>query len=116
VREFNQGRYWHAHECWEQGWIGRAEPEKTYIQALIQVAAVFHLLAQGRSRPALALCARALEKFARTRPMAAVFPRLEIPHAEDELRRILATQAAAKFWAEKTVEPLKATLLLSPAL
>lgn len=58
---FNQGRYWDAHEAWEQEWTLLDEPWKSQIQACIQGAAVFHLLKLGRIDPAIRLAGRALE-------------------------------------------------------
>lgn len=38
-----------AHEHWEDAWRVSAEPEKTFLQALIHIAAAFHHL--GRQNP-----------------------------------------------------------------
>lgn len=35
-------RFWHAHEHWEQVWLQCVEPEKTFVQALIQITAAMH--------------------------------------------------------------------------
>ena len=90
AEEFNSGRFWHAHECWEQGWVSLPEPEKTYIQALIQVAAVIHLLGRERIRPALALCVLALAKFHRVRGCPGrQLPPLQVLGAETFLQSVL---------------------------
>src|SRR5690349_12922888 len=62
IREFNIGRYWHAHEDWEKAWMRLSGPEKTYLQGLIQASAVFYLLERRRLRPALALAGTAVGK------------------------------------------------------
>lgn len=41
-RCFDCGAYFEAHEHWELVWLTASEPEKTFLQALIQVAASFH--------------------------------------------------------------------------
>jgi len=42
VREWNEGRFWHAHEEWEQGWRATAGEEKAALQGLILLAAALH--------------------------------------------------------------------------
>lgn len=42
IREWNAGRYWHAHEEWEQGWKATTGEEKAAFQALILLAAALH--------------------------------------------------------------------------
>ena len=40
VELFNQGRYWEAHEAWEQAWVpDRHGPDRGFYKGLIQVAA-----------------------------------------------------------------------------
>lgn len=39
---FNAGRFFEAHEVWEEVWLETAEPEKTTLQGMIQIAAGFH--------------------------------------------------------------------------
>jgi predicted metal-dependent hydrolase len=40
VELFNQGRYWEAHEAWEQAWVpDRYGPDRGLYKGLIQVAA-----------------------------------------------------------------------------
>jgi hypothetical protein len=105
VEEFNQGRFWHAHECWERGWKGLPEPERTWVQACIQVAGVLHLLEKGRIEPALSLAASAQAKFGRTlSEMEPVFPRIEIAGAGPFLD------------SPERTSVLKAALLLHPPL
>jgi len=47
LRCYECGEYFNAHEHWEGVWLQCAEPEKTFLQALIQVTAAFHHLARG---------------------------------------------------------------------
>ncbi|TMC04177.1 MAG: DUF309 domain-containing protein [Chloroflexi bacterium] len=40
VELFNQGRYWDAHEAWEEAWMpDRHGPDRGFYKGLIQVAA-----------------------------------------------------------------------------
>lgn len=92
AREFNRGRYWHAHERWEVGWVRLPQPLKSRVQALIQLAAVFHLLGLGRRRAALALCASALAKLRLSSVGELPRPCLEVRGAEAALERVAAGQ------------------------
>ena len=46
---YNSGEYFTAHEAWEAVWLQAPEPEKTFLQGLIQVTAACHHL-QRRNR------------------------------------------------------------------
>jgi uncharacterized protein len=39
---FNSRRFYDAHEHWEEVWLTTPNPEKMFLQGLIQVAAAFH--------------------------------------------------------------------------
>jgi predicted metal-dependent hydrolase len=45
---FNERKFWHAHEAWEQVWRRHLEDSRLFIQGLIQMAAGFHLLIEKR--------------------------------------------------------------------
>lgn len=60
--------YWNAeffdaHEHWESVWLRLDEPEKSFLQALIQTAAAFHHLNGENRRGAASLLRRALRRF-----------------------------------------------------
>jgi predicted metal-dependent hydrolase len=42
LRLYDAGEFFAAHEAWESVWLGAQEPEKTFLQGLIQVTAAFH--------------------------------------------------------------------------
>jgi uncharacterized protein len=44
LRWYDAGEFFAAHEAWESRWLESKEPEKTFLQGLIQVAAAFHAL------------------------------------------------------------------------
>lgn len=64
ARAFDEGRYFEAHEHWEDDW--RVEPNpsrKRLLQGLVQVAAALHKhLDKGALAPAKSLFGKALEK------------------------------------------------------
>jgi uncharacterized protein len=49
VTDFNAGRFFEAHEVWEELWLSAPEPEKTFLQGLIQIAAAFHHHGRGNA-------------------------------------------------------------------
>ena len=44
IREFNEGRYFEAHDVLEDLWHGYLEPDRVFLQALIQAAVGFYHL------------------------------------------------------------------------
>jgi hypothetical protein len=44
LRSYNAGKYFTAHEAWETVWLEAQEPDRTFLQGLIQVTAAFHHL------------------------------------------------------------------------
>jgi hypothetical protein len=44
LRLYDAAEYFAAHEAWESVWLRAQEPEKTFLQGLIQVTAAFHHL------------------------------------------------------------------------
>lgn len=59
---YSRGEFFFAHEHWEIVWLTLEEPEKSFLQALIQVTAAFHHLHAGNSAGALSLLRRALQR------------------------------------------------------
>jgi uncharacterized protein len=62
IAHFNAGDFFEAHEAWEEIWLAETEPEKTFLQGLIQVAAAFHHHRRGNSRGTQSLLAAGLAK------------------------------------------------------
>ena len=44
LRLYDAGEFFAAHEAWESVWLRAPEPEKMFLQGLIQVTAAFHHL------------------------------------------------------------------------
>jgi uncharacterized protein len=59
LRCYRNQEFFLAHEHWESVWLRSADPEKSFLQALIQIAAAFHHLERGNSPGAASLLARA---------------------------------------------------------
>jgi uncharacterized protein len=59
---YHAGEFFEAHEHWEVVWLACPEPEKTFLQSLIQVSAAFHHLARGNRVGARSLLTRALRR------------------------------------------------------
>lgn len=62
VEQFNTCEFWEAHESWELVWLPAAEPDKTFLQGIIQVAAGFHHHTKSNPAGARSLLRRGLEK------------------------------------------------------
>lgn len=59
---FNRAEFYEAHEHWEEVWNELDDPERRWVQGLIQIATGLHKLAAGRSDICTRLLARALGK------------------------------------------------------
>ncbi|MEX2382583.1 MAG: DUF309 domain-containing protein [Opitutales bacterium] len=47
VRLFNEGKFWHAHEAWEQVWRRKKGCCDDFFKGMIQAAAAFHKMGEG---------------------------------------------------------------------
>jgi uncharacterized protein len=65
VRQFNARAFFEAHETWEEIWLLTPEPEKTFLQGIIQVAAGFHHYCRGNRAGAQSLLGYGLVKLSR---------------------------------------------------
>jgi predicted metal-dependent hydrolase len=59
---YESGEYFEAHEHWEGVWLNCDEPEKTFLQALIQITAAFHHYQRKNFRGTASLLRAALRK------------------------------------------------------
>jgi len=87
LEQFNQGHFFDAHETWEEIWLASPEPERTFLQGIIQVAAAFHHYTRGNRGGTQSLLRAGLEKLDR-------FPKTHRGVRLEELR------AAARCWMD----------------
>lgn len=66
---FNRGQFFEAHEFWEEIWNEVDDPERTWVQGLIQIATGLHKLAQGRPSICSTLLQKALAKLEGSPPI-----------------------------------------------
>lgn len=69
LEQFNHGCFFDAHETWEEIWLPAPEPERTFLQGIIQVAAAFHHYTRGNRAGVSSLLeagVKKLEKFPAT--------------------------------------------------
>jgi predicted metal-dependent hydrolase len=62
LRCYKSGEFFFAHEHWESVWLKCEEPEKTFLQALIQITAAFHHLQRKNFIGAASLLRAALRR------------------------------------------------------
>lgn len=65
LEHFNARQFFEAHEAWEEVWLVEDEPEKTFLQGIIQIAAAFHHYRRGNSDGAETLLAAGIVKISR---------------------------------------------------
>ena len=75
LRCYRGGRFYDAHEHWEDAWRACGGPEKRFLQALIQIAVAMHHFQHGNRIGAASLLARALR---RLEEFPAVFSGVEV--------------------------------------
>jgi uncharacterized protein len=88
LAHFNAHQFFEAHELWEEIWLVEVEPERTFLQGIIQIAAAFHHYQRGNSDGAETLLAAGIVKISR-------FPSDYHGLAVEDLR------IEAKCWARK---------------
>ena len=86
LRCYRNERFWHAHEHWESVWLTCQEPEKTFLQALIQVTAAFHHFQRGEFVGAISLLRKALQ---RLEPYPAEFGGVALAPLRESIREWL---------------------------
>jgi hypothetical protein len=64
LEQFNAGQFFDAHESWEEIWLSSAEPDKSFLQGIIQIAAAFHHYTYGNMRGARSLLEAGLRRVA----------------------------------------------------
>jgi|SRR5579871_589375 len=87
VDQFNARLFFEAHETWEEIWLATPEPDKTFLQGIIQIAAAFHHYSRGNTRGTRSLLEAGLKRLER-------FPAVHRQMVVESLR------SAARSWAE----------------
>jgi hypothetical protein len=90
LRHYNAGEFFAAHEDWESVWITTPQPEKTFLQGLIQVTVALHHLHRNNPLGATRLLHAALRKL---EPFPADFGGLAVALLRDDIRDRLQTLA-----------------------
>ena len=108
AHEFDTGRYWHAHEEWEEGWRAYTAPDRDFCKGLIQFTVIQHHLNRGAPSAARALLVRGRVPVLLDIPSAGRWPVL-VPE-------ILAVHAAQLAVFEQGGEPAVTSLKIGPML
>jgi predicted metal-dependent hydrolase len=61
-RAFNRGEFYEAHEFWEEVWNEIDDPERQWVQGMIQIATGLHKLTRDRPDVCRTLLVKALAK------------------------------------------------------
>ncbi len=88
MRQFNSREFWHAHESWEAIWLVAPQPDKAFLQGIIQIAAAFYHHQRGNLQGMRSLMRRGLAK-------VEGFPREYRGLRLEELRRAVRKWLAA---------------------
>ena len=83
---FNEGRYFEAHEAWEDLWRPTRGPLRLYYQGLVQAAVGMHHLGRGNRNGAQAQITKSLAKLEQ---YPAVFCQIDNAQLIGDLRRVL---------------------------
>lgn len=80
---YRKEEFFLAHEHWESEWLKVDEPEKTFLQALIQTAAAFHHLQRGNPEGTASLLRAALR---RLDPFPPAYGGIEVATLRESIR------------------------------
>ena len=86
LRLYEAGEFFAAHEAWESQWLKSQEPEKTFLQGLIQVTAAFHHLQRNNPLGTTRLLRAALR---RLEPYPACFGGISVILLRNDIRERL---------------------------
>jgi predicted metal-dependent hydrolase len=62
LAHFNAREFFEAHEVWEELWLAAPDPEKIFLQGMIQIAAAFHHYSRQNLRGTKSLLVAGLAK------------------------------------------------------
>ncbi|HEY4381369.1 MAG TPA: DUF309 domain-containing protein [Acidobacteriaceae bacterium] len=91
LRDYDAARFFEAHEAWESVWLPAPQPEKLFLQGLIQVTVAFHHLQRNNAVGATRLLTAALRKL---EPYPPDFGGLDVALLRDDIRARLDSLTA----------------------
>ena len=91
LRDYNAANFFAAHEAWESVWLHAPQPEKQFLQALIQVTVAHHHLQRNNAVGATRLLTAALRKL---EPYPPDFGQIAVPLLCDDIRANLHSLTA----------------------
>jgi len=86
IEHFNAGRYFDAHEVWEEIWLLASGDTKLFYQMLIQAAVALHHYERGNARGARGLYANVISKLER---LPSVFMSIDLVDFSRQFRAVL---------------------------
>jgi uncharacterized protein len=90
VDHFNAGRYWEAHESWEQIWLECRSGTRDFLQGLIQLSAAWYHIRRGNFRGADRLLSSAASRLDRYPPLTCGLDRTAAEECSAEAHRAFA--------------------------
>src|SRR6476620_7685806 len=87
IKFFNDGRYFEAHEAWEDLWRSSRGPLRFFYQGLVQAAVGLHHYSRGNRNGAKAQLRKSLEKLEQ---YPGTFAGVDNKKMIEDLRKVLA--------------------------
>lgn len=102
---YREGRFWHAHEAWEEAWVAEEGGARRLLHGLIQLAAACHkAFVQRQPAGCASLCEKALDKLD---GLPSPCEGVDVARVRGEARAMLA---AAKRWQAGELDGLAPAL------
>jgi uncharacterized protein len=83
LRLYNAASYFEAHEAWESVWLTAPQPEKLFLQALIQITVALHHFSRNNLLGTTRLLTAALRKLD---PYPPAFANVDVTLLRDDIR------------------------------
>ena len=109
--QFNAREFFAAHETWEEIWLTAPEPDKTFLQGIIQVAAAFHHYCRGNMAGTQSLLAAGMRKLSK---FPADYRELRLEALRGEARSWLEMLASGKDPGENSLPKIEQTPKCGP--
>jgi len=90
---FNAGRYYQAHEVWEDLWRATAGPERTFYQGLIQAAVGLYHLGRGNATGAASQLRKSVDHLTGFEGNSHFIDTLDLIAQLQQIRRDMQTRA-----------------------